>query len=170
MSNQCIYFVEGQCEKKLLDALRQSPALVVPGKVIVYNVIQRLIPESRLYSIKPGTRVTLVFDTDKSETKYLKRNIELLRQYDSSFEIIYLSQVRNFEDEIVRSTDVIKAEHLTQSKSKSEFKSDFCKLKDSDCRQTLVRHHFDIQKIWVTGVPEDFSFFELNSSLIKMKM
>ena len=57
MGGKYFYFVEGDCEKKLLDALKQSPSLIKSGKVKVHNVIQNIIPESLLFTIKTGTTV-----------------------------------------------------------------------------------------------------------------
>lgn len=165
MGGKYFYFVEGDCEKKLLDALKQSPSLIKSGKVKVHNVIQNIIPDSLLFTIKPGTTVGLVFDTDKPETKQLIKNIERIQLCDSTVEVITLPQVYNFEDEIVRSTDVKKVTDLTKSRSKSEFKTDFCDLTDNQCRITLEHHHFDIRKMWVTSVPESFAFLERHKEL-----
>ncbi len=75
---RCYYLTEGQCEEKLVRALQERPSLIMAGKVKRFNVIQNLIPEKRLIEFAPGCMVILVFDTDKSETEFLKRNIKLL--------------------------------------------------------------------------------------------
>ena len=41
---RCVYFVEGSCEKQLIDAMKAEPCLLTPGKVNVHNVIQDEIP------------------------------------------------------------------------------------------------------------------------------
>lgn len=42
---KCVYFVEGPCEKQLIEVLnKQHPYLLTPGKVNVLNPIQALIP------------------------------------------------------------------------------------------------------------------------------
>ena len=41
---RCVYFVEGPCEEKLINALKIEPRLLTPGKVNVYNIIQNEIP------------------------------------------------------------------------------------------------------------------------------
>ena len=43
MNSRCIYYVEGECEKQLINALKASPEMLIPGKVKVYNVKQDLI-------------------------------------------------------------------------------------------------------------------------------
>lgn len=166
MNSRCIYFVEGECEKQLINALKASPEILVPGKVKVYNVKQDLIPKSQLLSIQPRTKVALVFDTDVEDKKALNKNVEMLRKYCSNVTIVYMMQVLNFEDEIVRSTDVNMVQDLTKSKGVSNFKTDFCKMKVNDCRRLLDRHRFDIRKIWTTKPPE--AFRELEQGIAKI--
>lgn len=44
MSNKkYIYFVEGPCEEKLIDVLKQQPSLLCPGKIKVINVLQEVL-------------------------------------------------------------------------------------------------------------------------------
>jgi hypothetical protein len=167
MTNRIIYFVEGECEEALINALKMQPSLVYPGKVRKHNVIQNLIPKSILLSIKPKTQVVFVFDTDVKRVDILRKNIERIKKYCSQIMIVHLMQVFNFEDEIVRSTDVKKAQDLTKSKSLSNFKHDFGRMNPKECRQNLKRHRFDIHKIWVTKPRKDFSNFEQNGGLIK---
>ena len=40
MNRRCVYYVEGECERQLINSLKEQPGMVVPGKVKVYNVIQ----------------------------------------------------------------------------------------------------------------------------------
>ena len=156
MNRRCIYFVEGECEKQLIAALKTSPERLIPGKVKVYNVIQKLIPKSQLLSIQPKTTVALVFDTDVADRRYLDKNIELIKKHCVSVNIVNLMQVLDFEDEIVRSTDVNEAKELTKSKSTSNFKTDFCRMNPVHCRKLLERHKFDIRKLWVSSPPDAF--------------
>ena len=160
MNSKCIYFVEGKCEKQLINALKISPEILTPGKVKVYNVKQNLIPKSQLLAIQPRTKVALVFDTDVEDRKALDKNIEMLRKYCSNVTVINMMQVLDFEDEIVRSTDVSKAQELTKSRSVSNFKTDFCRMKVNDCRSLLERHQLDIVKMWTTEPPETFKDLE----------
>ena len=91
-------------------------------------------------SIQAGTTVVLVFDTDVPQTSNLKKNLELLTRYCGKLKIIFLPQVLNLEDELVRCTDVRTAMELTKSGSVKNFKTDFCKMKAKDCRSMLERH------------------------------
>lgn len=168
MNNKCIYYVEGPCERQLLAALKESPAKLIAGKVKVYNVVQNLIPKSQMLSIQAGTTVVLVFDTDVEQTANLKKNLELLNRYCGKLHIVFLPQVLSLEDELVRCTDVKNAAELTRSKGIRNFKTDFCKLKAKECRVMLERHGLKMERLWVTKVPEVFSFAESNSDLIKL--
>ena len=168
MNNKCIYYVEGPCEQQLIAALKETPARLIPGKVKVFNVVQNLIPKSQMLSIQAGTTVVLVFDTDVSQTSNLKKNLELLTRYCGKLKIIFLPQVLNLENELVRCTDVRTVMELTKSGSVKNFKTDFCKIKTKDWRSMLERHKLDYPRLWMTKVPEAFNFVDNNSFQIKI--
>ena len=96
-------------------------------------------------------------------------NLTLLRRYCGKLHIVFLPQALNFEDELVRYTDVKNAAELTQSRSIRNFKTDFCKSKAKDCRAMLERHRLNTKQLWTTKVPEIFSFAAGNSDQIKVK-
>lgn len=66
MSKNAIYryFVEGESEQILINALKTDLGLIVPGKVDILNVIQKKINKNWLRTMKPNTTVILVYDTD----------------------------------------------------------------------------------------------------------
>ena len=165
-NNRCIYYVEGECERQLINALKMSPEVLMPGKVKVYNVIQNLIPKSQLLSIQPRTTVALVYDTDVKDRKNLDKNVELIKKYTWNVIVINMMQVLDFEDEIEKSTDVKTAKDLTKSKSVSNFKTDFCKMKAEECRNLLERHNFDINEIWASDPPAAFKDLEQGVSKV----
>lgn len=167
MKNNCIYFVEGQCEKKLIEALKEEPQRLRPGKIKVWNLIKDEIPSSILLTIKEGSVVVLVFDTDVLQTDKLKKNIQNLKTRCKKINIVYLAQVLNLEDELVRCTDVSKVQDLTNSNSKREFKRDFCSM--TNCRQILDRHHLDVERLWNSRYPDAYGFISNNSLDIKQK-
>ena len=140
-NRKCFYLVEGECEEKLLKALKGRPALINPGSVKKFNVIQNEIPTSKLMSFDPGSRVVLVFDTDMEVTEHLKKNIEMLNKVCSKVEVLTIAQVLNFEDEMVRSTDGSKAQELTKSESVSDMKRAVNRMKDAKFRQAMKRHN-----------------------------
>jgi len=158
MNQKCIYLAEGECEEKLLNALKEKPSLITPGKVKRFNAIQNELKTNTLVTFAPGSMVIIVFDTDKDLTVHLKKNIELLNSRCKGVKVVTIAQVLNFEDEIVRCTDVNKAEEITKSKSVSDFKSAVNKMKDSEFRFALERHHFEIDKIWIQTPPLSFDF------------
>ena len=81
MKNNCIYFVEGQCEQKIVEALKEEPQRLRSGKIKLLNPITQEIPSSVLLTIKKGSVVVLVFDTDIPVTEQLKNNIRENEQY-----------------------------------------------------------------------------------------
>ena len=78
MNNRYIYFGEGPCEVQILNALKENPSKIQPGKVVHLNVVQDLLPKSMILGFRQGTTIVFVFDTDVNETKHLKKNIELI--------------------------------------------------------------------------------------------
>lgn len=168
MDNRRFYYLaEGECEEKLLKALKEKPALIHPGKVERFNVIQRTLKPNKLMNFQPGSSVVLVFDTDKGETAILKKNIELLHSLSFHVEVITIAQVLDFEDEIERCTDVGKAQELTKSENVSEFKSAVNRMKEVEFRLALKRHKFDVSKLWTKRPPKAFSFVEQQGDRVK---
>ena len=152
-TNRVIYFVEGECEAKLINALKEVPAAIRPGKVKIINVIQNLISASQLVQIQAGTTVVLVFDTDVPKTDCLKENIIQLRKKCTRVEVVFLPQVRNFEEELVRCADVERVSELTHSRSSRDFKRDFCAA--TNARNLLERHHLDSGMPWQDSLSGD---------------
>lgn len=167
-NKRCTYLAEGQCEEKLIRALQEKPGLVLAGRIKHFNAIQDIIPEKRLIQFPPGSTVILVFDTDKAETEHLKQNIELLRQRGLGIEVKTIAQVLNFEDEIERATDVVRAQDLTKSASVSDFKTAVNRMKEADFRNTLKRHKLDMAKLWSEKPPKSFAFVSQDSDDVKV--
>ena len=166
MKNNCIYFVEGKCEAALLAALKERPQKIVSGRVKIFNVIEKLIPRSQLVTIQVGTTIVFVFDTDVPITESLKKNIQLVSTYCSKPKLVFLPQVMNLEDELVRCTDIRNISELTRSKSAKDFKRDFCAM--TNCRDVLDRHQLDVLRLWTQNPPEVFRFIPSNSEIIKL--
>ena len=169
MNGKCIYYVEGPCEQQLIAALKEAPAKLIAGKIKVFNVVQNIIPKSQMLSIQPGTTVVLVFDTDVPRSVNLNKNVELLKRYCGRLKIVYLAQVMNLEDELVRCSDVKAAAELTKSAGTKNFKTDFCRMSAKDCRSMLDRHHLNIARLWTTAPPDEFDSITLNGESIKIK-
>ncbi len=167
MKNNCIYFVEGKCEERLLNALKEKPQRIQQGRVKVFNVIQELLPKSQLITVQAGTTVVLVFDTDIANTECLKENIKRLSTLCTKIKVIYLPQVLNLEDEIIRCSDIKNVIELTHSRSNKDFKRDFCAM--TNVRAALDRANLDVAKLWTEKVPDRYSFVLCNSNEVKIK-
>ena len=159
--------MEGACERQLINALKAEPSRLIPGSVIVHNVVQETIPKAYVVSFGRNSFVTMVFDTDTARTDILKENITLLKKHCAGVRLVYLAQVLNFEDEIARATDVKSAADLTRSPNIRTFKSDFVRMKAKDCRSALERHHLDVKVLWTKEPPSPFDFIEQNGSCVK---
>jgi hypothetical protein len=170
MNKKYLYFVEGDCEQQFINALKEQPSRIVSGKVKKYNVIQKMIPKSQLLSIQPGTTVVFIFDTDIKNTEILDRNIQMVKKCCGRIQLVFLMQVLQFEDEIVRGTDIKKVQDLTKSKSNSNFKTDFCRMKTADCRRLLERHHLDLGKIWITKPSKEFKKYKSEKGVAALKL
>ena len=166
---KCIYIVEGECEEKLIGALKEQPSLIKQGKIKRFNVIQNELKKSLLMTFAPGSTVILVFDTDVEITDALKKNIELLKEYCSGIDVMTVAEVRCFEDEIERSTDVSRAEDLTKSANLSGFKAKINRMNAEKLRIILNKHSFNIEKLWIKDPPKSFGFLTQDGRKIKTK-
>ena len=70
------YFVEGECEEAFLKALMHSSECeydICLGIIEVLNVIYQKISRSKALTLKKGTTVVFVFDTDIPKQMSQKR-------------------------------------------------------------------------------------------------
>ena len=165
---KCVYYVEGECEEQLINALKLEPRRLTPGKVFVFNIIQNELPRREILKIDRGTTVVFVFDTDKEKTDALKENIRRVKDYVERVKVVSIAEVRTFEDELVRATDLKKAQELTRSKTVGDFKRDFHQMKTQACRDALERHKMDVSKLWIMTPPAPFDFFEQGGNAVKI--
>lgn len=112
MGNKYVYYVEGECERQLISALQIKPQKIKSGKIIVYNVIQKRLPKTHMIGFSKDTTVILVFDTDVHWVQTLRQNVELLQRYCSAVKVVFLPQVDNFEEELVRNANIKFVNHL----------------------------------------------------------
>lgn len=159
------YFVEGENEEKIVQILKTELQLIVPGKVQVFNVIDQKLTKMRLMSLKACTTVILVFDTDTGNTSTLIENINFLKKQATVKEVICITQVKNLEDELLRSCDVKQIKELTGSKSNSNYKRDM--LNDSNFAKKLQKHKFDMSKFRNTV---DESYKDIGNDAYKIKL
>lgn len=166
---RCIYFVEGECERTFVNAMKIPPSGLIPGKVKICNVAQNIIPKSYLMAIQSGTIVALIYDTDKGGADVLSKNIQRIRKYCGNVTIVTMAQVDKFEHEIERGTDVKSAHNLTKSRSEKNFKTALSQMKPVDCRNLLERHNVKLESMWITTPPEPFSEFIQNGYCVKQE-
>lgn len=142
------YFVEGECEGKFINAYKHGEsAFLKPGKVEVLNPVNKYITEARARTIKQNTIVVFVYDIDKGNIEVLQSNIDMLKKH-SLARIIHIQSVMNFEDEILRSTNLKKIDDMFSTTGVDNFKDTFIKHKDIVSKLKTVQ--FDDSLFWTT--------------------
>lgn len=162
------YFVEGADEEKIINILKTGMRLIQPGKVQIFNVVEQKFTKPRFMSIKDGTTVVLIFDTDTGKVSTLLDNIAFLNKIKSIVEILCITQVRNLEDELMRSCNITQIRELTGSKTNSEFKHDL--LKTNNFAGRLLKLDFDFDKFWITNDKNEYKEIENRAYVIKLKV
>lgn len=160
------YYVEGDDEKKLLTVLKTQLKLIRPGKIQKLNVINEYITDVTLRTLKEDTWVVLVFDTDTNQVDILQKNIRKLNQCPSVSKVITIPQVRNLEDELLRSCKIKKITNLLNSRSVSKFKSDLIHISNLDAK--LSEHQFNINKFWSLTPPSPYQAISNEAKSIKL--
>lgn len=146
------YFVEGECEKKLIRTLIEQK-LILPGQTDVLNPIQAHIKTTHLRTLPIKARIILVFYTDMTELRILEQNIRYLRAQHNK-EIITIPQVLNLEDEMIRCTDIRYIRNLLSCTHDSDFKTAF--IEERKLYDKLLFHQFDLKKLWSLDPPPAF--------------
>lgn len=163
-NNVYLYIVEGECEQHALSYLKNK--YIESGRILVLNPLQKEITNIRIRSFKENTIAILIFDTDTADgVKILEKNIKILRKAKNIKDIIIIPQVENFEDELVRASNIRKIEEFTNSKTKKDFKRDF--LANKNLPNLFQKNKFDIKKFWM-GVPTGL-YKNLKNEAIKIK-
>ncbi|MGI5090289.1 hypothetical protein ABK01_06020 [Treponema sp. OMZ 305] len=158
----CFYLVEGQMEEKAVKILKGK--YILSGKVSVLH--QRKISNTLLRLIPRESKVIIVFDTDAADTEHtLYENLNMLQR--ENIETVLIPQVNNFEDEIIYATSIKNIKELLNSKSNSDFKSDF--LKEKNCLKKLEDKDFDIYKFWSRTADKSSSFSKYENRSNKIK-
>lgn len=145
MKNIYQYFVEGEDEKRLIEVLKTDMRLIQPGKIQVLNVVQERLTDLKLRVLSEGTILIFVFDTDTGNIEILSENIKRAKKSFRVKNVYCITQVKNLEDELIRSTNIKRIDELLESKSKSNFKRDF--IKEKNLKQKLEAHSFDLKML-----------------------
>lgn len=163
------YYVEGNNEEKLINVLKTNLQLIPSGKVQIFNALTHHLTDGRLVGLEENSVVIFVFDTDDEtvDLNILKENEKLLEDCPRVRNHFCITQVKNIEDELIRSTDIKKIEELLSSKTKSGFKNDFNRIDSKNIAGKLKKHNFDIKQLWSEKPRGKFSEINNASELIK---
>ncbi|WP_282745473.1 hypothetical protein [Peptostreptococcus stomatis] len=176
MRNRIIqYYVEGENEKTFINEVKNI--FLLPGKVEVLNILTKSIGVMRIRSLKANTVCILIFDTDvedSSKIRQLKENIELLLKSNNVGKVIIIPQIRNFEEELIYSTNIKSIKDFIPSLSSKNFKTDFNKNKGNILKK-LNKHGYNNQKMWSRNLSDnslfkkvyEVAYIKNNSNLVK---
>ena len=146
-----LHFVEGQCEEALLRSLILDFGLLPSGRIKVLNICQRKFPKSLIFSLKPGSRLIFIFDTDAGNPSFVEESLKMVENMTSGVELIVVPQCRNLEDDLMHSCSLREIKQLTKSRSNKDFKSDF--LGSCSIGRLLRMNGFDFSKLWTKELP-----------------
>lgn len=165
-NNVYLYIVEGECEEHALNFLKGN--YIQSGKVLRRNPIQSELTNMHIRNIKDNTVAILIFDTDTSDgTKILIKNKKTLESCKKVKDVVLIPQVKNFEEELIKSTDIRRIEEFTNSRSQSDFKRDF--LNNRNLENLFKKNNFNINRFW-KGTPTGlYQGIENNSDKIILK-
>ena len=164
-SRRIIYLVEGDTEKKLLEALKTGMRKIYPGRVLKCNLKQEQMTKGMFMAYGEKVSFALVFDTDVGGAERLAENLRLIRSLPNYFGVICIPQVVNLEDELKYACNMRDICTLTHSRSVSDFKRDFMRLRNVS--QTLLLNNFDIKRMW--SRPTTGEYAEIKNEAYKIK-
>lgn len=146
MSEIYQYFVEGECEKKLVDKYKNvNSGKLIAGKVDVLNFINKEISNSRITVLNPKTVIILVYDIDVENIQCLENNIKKLNHFGFN-RIYHVQSIKNFEDEISFASELKNVDSIFGTNTKNDFKREF--LRCTNINYKLEKNGFNIDKIW----------------------
>lgn len=160
------YYVEGEDEKCILNALKSNMNCIESGKVERFNVVQNKFTYARIRPLKMGTKVVLIYDTDvQNNIGILQDNIEFLKKQSSIKDVICIPQVYNLEDELKRACNIRTIGEITQSGTKKDYKRELIACSNLGAR--LNKCGFDISKFWSKMPSNQFKKFGNDAKKIK---
>ena len=165
--NYYYYYVEGECEQSLLNALKSNLKCIEMGRVETFNVVQNKFTIARVRPLQPGAIIVFIYDTDtQTSSNILKENIKFLKERPEIKEVICIPQVKNLEDELKRACSIKNITELTKSSSNSDFKKDLIKCTNLGARLSSCK--FDISKMWDKIPGNEFAQFGNDAKKIKL--
>lgn len=162
MNRRIVYFVEGEDEVTFINAMKEA-GHIPPGSIRVFNIINKKLSSFERRFFKKDELAVFVFDTDVENTSILDDNITILNKdkRDKNLkDFKFLMQVRNLEDEILRSCNIHRIKEFFGNKSDSDFKSSMAQAKT--LKTVLLRHNFDFTQIWRTRPDNCFEKYLAN--------
>lgn len=143
--NRIQYYVEGECERKLVKTLI-GQKLILPGQTDVLNPVQEHIRITHLRKLPARTTIVLIFDTDTDNTEIIKGNLQFLSIHSNGGKIITVPQVPNLEKELIHCTDIRRIRDLLNCGHDSDFKTAF--IEEKRLMEKLQAHHFEFSSLW----------------------
>ena len=170
MAKKYRYFVEGECEKKLLRSFMfLESGGFVDGKVEVFNFANKPITKSFAYSLKPDTTIVIVIDTDISNTDVLESNLKIIENNSnlSLDKVLLVFSIKTLEDEIVYacSPKIKNVNDIFKTKTKEEFKKKF--INHRELRVKLESLGFDIKRMWSRAAKPPYDKYVCSGDKIK---
>ena len=163
------YYVEGENEAKLVELLSNKLFHIVSGRIEVFNVVEKRLKPSHVRKLNPQTTVVLIFDTDTGNTGILSRNLFFLRQQSNVKEVLCIPQVRNLEEELVRSCRSLgDITRLLGSTSCRNFKGDFNRCKNLEVYLKKVDFFFPL--LWSSKPEGEFCFVSSDIEKIRRQV
>ncbi len=159
------YYVEGYTEKRLVEVLSREKKLIKSGKIEIFNVSQKILRDRKILALLDNTIVVFVFDTDCKGLDKLIANKEKLMKSNTVKDVVYIAQVRNLEDEIMRSCQLKNINDLLGTRNEKEFKKKFKECRNLSSK--LEKYRFDFDKLWITKPSGEF--MEINNNWGKIK-
>lgn len=146
MARNIQYFVEGECEEKFINTYKMPPIdYFLPGKVDVFNILNKKLSKPRILNIKNNAIIILVYDTDTFDTSILDENISMLKENGFN-DIYHIQSIKTFEEEIIYSSKAKSINTIFKTQGLDEFKAKF--IRCGNLKSKLDSVSFDEDKIW----------------------
>ena len=101
-------------------------------------------------------------------TFHNRKSLQWAKKSSRVKKVYCITQVKNIEDELIRSTDIKRIEELLSSKSKTDFKRDF--IRERNLKQKLAAHSFDLNMLWCKEPQSPFENIRNESGVVKNKL
>lgn len=154
------YFVEGKCEKKLIDELKLNH-VIESGKVKKINIAQKELHNSDLREYNPNEKKKFIIilslenfeklNCDEEEIKKIILN-NINRLKSKKAKVIVIVQNRNLKEELIRATKINSITELLNSSSEKDWEKDM--LEKVDLFSSLKKVEFNINKLWSSPLPK----------------